>query len=423
MPAPAPLFRSADLGGGFRLHLHRTQVFKTLQARLAFHADLDDATAARALLPRVLGRGTRRHPTLREMQVALDTLFGATLSGEARKIGERHVLVFRAEWVSDRLARRRILPEMGRLFRELLRDPAEEEGGGLRGEVIAQERKLQADEADAVFDDKGRYARQRLLDCMGRGDPFARPSIGRAAEIRAVAPEAVRAAHRDLLDRAEADLFLVGDLPWRAALAFARGLGFPARRACAPLRPFSARRPGRPRTVVEREEVGQGKLELGFRTPVRLGHRLYPGLVLFNMLFGGSPTGKLFKQVREKASLCYSISSGVERSLGLLLVQAGIDVRRYARARRMILDLLDDLRDGKVTAEEEAHAREQLLSGLRVLKDRPGGLVDFALERAVNGLPADLGGLVRELRRVPVAEAAEAARTVRLDTVYFLRSR
>ncbi|MGQ0614658.1 MAG: EF-P 5-aminopentanol modification-associated protein YfmF [Planctomycetaceae bacterium] len=423
MAAPAPLFRSADLSGGFRLHLHRTQAFKTLDARLAFHADLDDGTAARALLPRVLGRGTVRHPSLRAMQIALDTLFGATLSGSAGKLGERHVLLFHGNWITDRIAGRKVLPEMGRLFRELLREPAQDARGGARGEVLEQERKLQADEADAVFDDKGRYARHRLLEAMCKGEPYARPAIGRAAEIRAVTTDAVNQAHRALLDTAEADLFLVGDLSWAAAARFAKSFGFPAGRATAPHQPPVLRRPARVHTVIERQEVGQGKLELGFRTPIRLGHPLYPGLVLFNMLFGGSPTGKLFKTVREKASLCYSISSGIERSKGLVLVQAGIEVKQYARARRMILDLLDDLRAGKVAGEEEAQARAQLLSGLRVLRDRPGGIIDFALERAVNGLPADLDGLVRALEKVSVAQAAEAARSVELDTVYFLRNR
>ena len=89
--ANGALFRSEDLGPGLSLHLRRTKAFKTVTARLAFQADLDERTAARALVPRVLGRGTRRLPTLREMQLELDRLFGATLSGDAGKIGERQV--------------------------------------------------------------------------------------------------------------------------------------------------------------------------------------------------------------------------------------------------------------------------------------------------------------------------------------------
>ena len=45
---------------------------------------------------------------------------------------------------------------------------------------------MQADEAEAVFDDKGRYARHRLIEEMCKGEAFARPSHGRVAEIRAL---------------------------------------------------------------------------------------------------------------------------------------------------------------------------------------------------------------------------------------------
>lgn len=421
MPAPAPLFRSRDLGG-LRLQLHRTRAFKTVFAKLAFHADLDADTAARALVPRVLGRGTRALPSLKAVQERLDEMFGASLSGEPRKVGERHLVVFRAECLADRIAGRPLLAEMGRLLGEMLHEPAADRDGGLRAEVVEQERKLMADEAAAVFDDKARFARHRLIEIMCRGEPYARPSIGREAEIRALSVEDVRRAHRWLLDRAPADLFLVGDLGWRDAEAFAAALRLAGRARLARPRPPVRRRARRARVVVERQPVEQGKLEMGFRTQVTMQHPLYPALAMANMLFGGSPTGRLFKNVREKASLCYSISSGVERTKGLVFVQAGIDPDRFARARRMILAELSELAAGRIAAEEEQQARATLLSALRSLRDRPGALVDFALERAVNGLRADLFGMMAAIRRVEARDVARAARSVRLDTVYFLRN-
>jgi predicted Zn-dependent peptidase len=419
--ANGPLFRSEELGPGLRLHYRRTKAFKTVTARLAFQADLDERTAARALVPRVLGRGTRRLPTLRDLQVELDRLFGATLSGDAGKIGERQVIQFRADWVLDRLADAPLLAEMAALLAEYLHEPAGDENGGLRADLIEHERKMMADEAAAIFDDKGRYARHRLLEEMCHGEAYARPSIGREAEIRALTPDDVRQAHADLLARAPADVFLVGDLTWGQATRFARGLRLHRRRAPARLKATERRDAGRVRTVREQHEVGQAKLVLGFRTSVRPAGRLYPALVIMNALFGGSAVGKLFKVVREKASLCYAIHSAVERTKGLLLVHAGIDAANYARARRLILKQLADLKAGRTTGEEVALARGILLSGLRTLHDSPGRVIDFALERAVNRMPADLDDLLRRLAAVTAGQIAQAARTVELDTVYLLR--
>jgi predicted Zn-dependent peptidase len=422
LAASGALFSTWELGGGFRLHLRRTRAFKTVAARLAFHADLDGGTAARALVPRVLARGTRRLPTLRDVQVELDRLYGAALSGEASKMGERQLVQFHAEWVADRIAGAPLLERMGALLREVLRDPATDPDGGLRAGVIEQERKIQADEAAAVFDDKARYARHRLLEVMCRDEPYARPSIGREEEIRSLRVGEVRAAHRDVLARAPADLFLVGDVTVAEARRFAQGLGLHRGRRPARLRPTRRRRaPARARTVLERQQVGQAKLAMGFRTSVRLDAPLYPALVVMNGLFGGTPVGKLFKKVREEASLCYAVHSMTERTKGLVLVQAGIDARNYARARRLILRQLDDLRAGRVTKEESSLALGVLASALHGMRDSPGALIDFALERAMHGLVPDLDGFLRRLRGVSVNDVARAARTVELDTVYLLR--
>jgi predicted Zn-dependent peptidase len=416
------LFTTWEMGGGFRLHLRRTRAFKTITARLAFHADLDERTAARALVPRVLARGTRRLPSLAEMQVELDRLYGAALHGEASKMGERQLIQFQAEWVTDRLAGAPLLEKMGALLFEYLQEPAADPDGNLRAAVIEQERKIQGDEAAAVFDDKARYARHRLLEAMCKGEPYARPSIGREAEIRALGVDEVRAAYRDLVSRAPADLFLVGDLTPAQARGFAKGLGLGRRRRPATLRPTGRRNaPAKVRTVLERQKVGQAKLAMGFRTSVRLGAPLYPALVVMNSLFGGTPVGKLFKKVREQASLCYAVHSLTERTKGLVLVQAGIDAKNYARARRLILRQLDDLREGRVTREEASLAHGVLSGALRGLRDSPGALIDFALERAIHEVAPDLDDLLRRVEGVTVKDVARAARTVKLDTVYLLR--
>ena len=421
MSSKTALFRTEDLGSGFRVHLHRTKAFKTVTARLVFQANLDDRTAARALVPRILARGTERLPALRDVQIELDRLFGAGLSGDTRKAGERQLVQFRADWITDKLAGAPLLDAMGDLLREYVHAPARAADGSLRTGLIEQERKMMADEAAAVFDDKGRYARHRLLEIMCRDEAYARPSIGRLAEIQAVTPAAVENAYADLVERAPADLFLVGDLTWAQAKSFGKKLGLHRGRRPRRLKRTARRAAGRPHTVTERQEVGQAKLAMGFRTSVTLESPLYPGLIIMNALFGGLPTGKLFKVVREQASLCYSIHSMTERAKGLVLVAAGIDADNYTKARRMTLAQLAALQAGKIEDAELAMAKGTLLSSLFSLRDAPHGVIDFALDRAIHGIPADLESLLAQLEAVTVKDVARAARTVELDTVFLLR--
>jgi len=409
------LFRTESIGKGFRLHFRRTRAFKTVSARLTFQADLDEATAARAIVPRLLSRGTRRLPSLEALQIELDSLYGATLAGEARKIGERQVIQFRADWVHDRIAGAPMLESMGNLFAEQIHEPVE-----WTAAVFERERQILTDEARAVFDDKARYARQRLVEEMCRREAYARPGIGHEAEIRALEKSDAERAYKELVTRAPVDLFLVGDLTFRDAARFAKRLrlgdGSGARRKSRGARIDV----GRVRTVKETQDIHQAKLQMGFRTPIRMGTRRYAGLVMANALFGGTPVGLLFKEVREKESLCYAISSAIVRSKGLVLVQAGIEPEQYGKTRRMILKQLNSLRAGDIREAPLEQARAMLLSGLRSMHDSPSALIEFALERALNGIEPDVERLRAELAAVTPGAIAAAARTIELDTVYLL---
>ena len=78
-------------------------------------------------------------------------------------------------------------------------------------------------------------------------------------------------------------------------------------------------------------------------------------------------------------------------------------------------------RGGRVSDEEFGRAREILLSSMRSMRDSPAALTEFALERSVNGVADDFEGLMKELGAVTVGDIKKAARTVQLDTVYFLK--
>jgi predicted Zn-dependent peptidase len=420
LPVAQPLFTTTDLGNGLRLHLRRTKAFKTVAARLVFHAHLDDDTAARALVPRVLGRGTERLPTLREMQIELDKLYGASLSGDARKLGDRHLVQIRSDWIAERLADEPVLDAMAGLWAEYLRSPARSPEGGLRPEIVEHERKMMADEAASVMDDKGRYARHRLVEEMCRGEPYARPAIGRLKEIKAVTAADVDRAYAWLLDRAPVDLFMVGDVSPSVAKRFAKRLGFLAGRRPARPRATKRKRPARVRTVREREDIAQAKLAMGFRTRVTPRAALRPALMVCNALFGGTPVSRLFKVVREQESLCYSIGSSVDVTKGLLVVHAGIEMAKYAKTRRLVVKLLKELQAGRVPEDSFQQARGMLLSGIHSMRDAPAAMIDFALEHSANGLTPDLDATIAALGRVTIAEVARAARSIELDTVYVL---
>ena len=168
-------------------------------------------------------------------------------------------------------------------------------------------------------------------------------------------------------------------------------------------------------------DVTQGKLTLGLRTPITLSDERYPALMLLNAVYGAGMTSKLFLNIREAQSLCYYANSSVDKFKGVMVVGSGIAFDHYQQALDGILAELEACKAGQITGEELESARSYLLSGLRTGQDSPGRLDDYSVGQAVAGLRGSMEELSEKLRAVTAEQVVEAAKTLTLDTVYFLK--
>ncbi|MFR8874606.1 MAG: insulinase family protein [Oscillospiraceae bacterium] len=83
----------------------------------------------------------------------------------------------------------------------------------------------------------------------------------------------------------------------------------PAGGGSAALAPMGRR--AEPQYLEETMELTQGKLAMGFTTGITTQDPRFPALMVWNALFGGDLTSKLFLNVREKLSLCYYVLFGL----------------------------------------------------------------------------------------------------------------
>ena len=98
-----------------------------------------------------------------------------------------------------------------------------------------------------------------------------------------------------------------------------------------------------------------------------------------NAIFGGNSNSKLFLNVRERLSLCYSVNSSLDKFKGLLVVQAGAEFDQLEQVRQEVLAQLDQVRSGAFTPEELQAAKSALVRMYRGTLDVPSQLEDFWL--------------------------------------------
>lgn len=416
------MFETISLLPGVNLRCRTDPRFK--QGCLSLHWVVPmcaNHSAMNALIPSVLLRGTVPHPDLRSITARLDDLYGAAVSPMSRRVGDYQASGLYLSFMDDRFALPgdRVLEGTVEFLAELLQKPLTE-GGGFLPAYVESEKKNLISTIQADRNDKRIYAMGRLLKIMCREDSFGLPRLGEPEQVAAIQPDTLYRHFQNMLGSAPLEIFYVGSREGSALADLLRGrLNLAGRESTLPPQTGFHSCPGE--NVTETMDVAQGKLCMGFVTPITLHSSQYPAMQVLNVLYGGGMTSKLFQNVREKLSLCYSVGSSYYGTKGILTVSAGIDFDKESASREEILRQLQLCQDGTITREELVSAREALISSLRAVPDSAGSIESYCFSAILSGKDPSLENAIQAIRDVTLEQVVEAAKTLTLHSTYFLK--
>ncbi len=121
------------------------------------------------------------------------------------------------------------------------------------------------------------------------------------------------------------------------------------------------------RVATEGRPITQDNVAMGLPAFPRKDPDRY-ALMVFNNLLGRGMSSRLFKEVRERRGLAYSVGSSVSRffDTGLLLISAGVAPEKLKEAVRVILDELRRLVEERVSEEEMAKVWDYSVGSFRL---------------------------------------------------------
>ena len=397
--------------------------FKTCLLSAHLVTPLTRETAAyNALLPAVLNRGTVRHPDMESLSAAMDTLYGANIDYTVRKKGERQCVGFVANCIDDAYAPggEKLLESVAELLGELLLDPVTRNGRFLSDYVESEKQNL-IDAIRAIRNDKRDWADVRLMQEMCAGEPYGVLRLGDEESVAKIDNQKLYRHYQNLLNTSRVEMFYCGSADEKrvenALLTAFAALGRGKVEELPPISRIAA--PAEPRYLTEEMDVQQGKLAMGWRCETDDE----PAMIVANLLFGGTSNAKLFMNVREKLSLCYYASSSYARSKGLMLVSSGIEVKDYDKAVSEILHQLEQVRQGQWEDWELDGALATMRNSLDSLPDSQGAMENYYLGQIATDVfdtPTELWNAIEGVSRERIMAAAKSAK---LDTVYFLKGK
>ncbi len=381
-----------------------------------------EEAAMNALIPAVLLRGTVSAPDLRDITLRLDDLYGASVGALVRRVGDYQTTGLHCGFISDRFAMEgdRVLEPMIAFMGQLLLEPVLE-GEAFRPDYMESEKKNLIATIESQRNDKRAYTASQLLKKMCSADSFGIPRLGEADRVGQIDGQTAYAHYRRILKESRIELFYVGAAEPEQVAALCRPIFASIKRDYVNLPAQTAFQDGGGGSYQETMDVSQGKLAMGFATPITLRDPRFAAMQVCNSVFGGGMTSKLFMNVREKLSLCYDVGSGYHGSKGIMLVSAGIDCKMEETVRGEILAQLDACCQGDITQEELNAAKQAVLSSLRGTHDSPGAIESYYATAALSGLELTPAQYMERVAQVDLHQVAEAAKSLSLHTTYFLK--
>ena len=411
------------LPGGIEFYSYRDTRFKQGALSIQFIRPMEKREAAmNALLPAVLLRGTENYPDLRAITLHLDDLYGASVSALVRRVGDFQTTGLYCNFMEDRFALDgdAILAPMLEFIGELLLNPVTEQGV-FPTDFVESEKKNLISTIESEINDKRIYASSRLMKIMCRKDSFGLPRLGEAEDVETITAQSLYTHYRTMLEESPVQVFYVGSAPAEEVAALLTAQFTKIRRNPVPMPEQTGFCGCGGCHAEETMDVAQAKLCMGFVTSVTNRTEDFATMQVLNTVFGGGMTSKLFMNVREKLSLCYSVGSAYYGTKGIVTVSAGIDEENEKIARDEILAQLDACREGNITEEELTAAKEAVLSALRTIHDSPGAIEGYYATATLRGQKADPEAHSRAIEKVTAEDVARVAKTLLYHSSFVLK--
>ncbi len=397
--------------------------FKTAQITVGLFLPLARETVEEyAILPRLLTRASATYPDFTALNRRLNELYGATVTGQVTRVGEAQGLLLTAECTNDRyaLGGEEIIASCAGLLCDMLFCPALE-NGMFRTEDVETERRCLAEDVRAQINEKRWYARRRAEELLCPDEAYGIGQYGKAEIIETLTPEAVTAAWRRMLRHATVRLTLQGtDAMPQVEQAFANGFSAVEGRDPLPCVTDTATHLPALRRHTERMAINQSKLVMGFRTDCAEPSTDVTAVRLMNAVLGGTPSSLLFRNVREKLSLCYYCSSSYDRMKGILLVQSGVDEANAARAEQEILRQVEALAAGDFTEDDLEAARRCVIQSCEAVGDSQSAVAGWYVAQTLLPQLKTPEEIRREVEAVDRAAVTRAAKRLRCECIYLL---
>ncbi len=405
----------------YHLHTIKTDKFKTVTVKVNFKRKLEKKDITyRNLLADVLLESSLKYPSRRDIEIKTEDLYNLFVKSNTYLSGNYMIMSFDCIFLNEAYTETGMLKESLDFLMEFLFHPnVVKKRFETTNFKIAK--KALEEQLNSLEDNYGRYAMYRLLEEMDKDSPFSFRPIGYLEDLKEIDETNLYAYYESVLSSDLVDIFVIGNIDSLKIQQLFLDK-FPINTLKKPaishyLEPLKARRIMK--TAKEKKDINQSHLLIGCKIDALSDFEKKYVMNIYNFILGGGTDSKLFHNVRELNSLCYSIHSTYQPTSNLLIIKAGIDASSYKKAVSLIKKELINMEKGNFEQSDIEKAKITYLSAFDELEDSPSSIISTYISHEYLGYDM-LEERKKKIHEVTKDMIIAVAKKVHADTVYLL---
>lgn len=406
--------------GSFKLHVIKTDKFKTITVKAIFRSPIvKEEITIRNILSDLLMQATKKYDSKRKLTIKAQDLYAAEVTAHNNRLGNYITTAFNLNVLHDKYTEEGNFEEAIKFLGEIIFNPLviDEKFDKEKIDIIKTNCRSAL---NSLKEDPSNYSLIRMLEEFDCTSPVSYRLAGYLEDIDKINEENLYEYYKKMLHSDLVDIFVLGDVDCENVSKLFREY-FPLRTIKNEKTSYllNDRNSRKVRRFNEKIDNSQSKLSIACLTNDLSDYERNYVLTLYNIIFGGGSDSKLFKDVREKNSLCYTIHSVPNKLDKILLIKAGIDKSNLDKTVKLIEKAMIEMQKGQFSDGDISIAREYFLTALEEVQESSDQIIDNYLMMELIGTD-NLDTKREMIMKVTKEEIIKVAKKIKMDTIFLL---
>ena len=352
----------------YNLHIINTDKYKKTVIKINFkNKNIKENIVPRRLIPTILSESNNLYKTKRLLSIKTEELYNLSGGTDVTNSGESIITSFNASFLNEKYAPG-LFEDAFAFVTNIIFNP-KVVNDSFDDKAFKYSCECLKEEIDVFNESPRAYATTKMLEKLSPNTPLSYPPYGTKEEIDKVKNKDIYKSYLDMLNNDVVDIFIIGNIPSNVESIVKKHFKLKGKRASTKHYIYHDKFTDKYKEYSDTKDYNQSTLLIGYKVDNLTTYERDYVMPIYTYILGGGPDSRLFKNVREKNSLCYSISCSFKTLSNLMIISSGINASSYKKALKLIKEEVSKMNKGEFDKKDIDNGKITYLSAFEEVND------------------------------------------------------